>query len=230
MAGACRGCGRPITRADLARRGRMRDLCNPKSTYAVREAAVAALEAVAKDYRAVRTAAGALASAFREYEETRAVLVELAVAYPFDALPLPEELGRTWEALADDFGKLQSALCAGRGAAAERRLSSSERRRACWPDARTSADRSRVTESGSVRQYENLLRWPHWSLAGARAVAGAAGRGGPGRGAEGARRLAEGAAQPRHADAVARGGELRSAACGGRSRSCGWPMCRARRT
>jgi hypothetical protein len=71
----------------------------------VREKAVTALEAAGKDYRTVRAEAGAMTSAFREYEESRAVLVDLAVAYPFDALPLSEELGRRWDGLADDFGK-----------------------------------------------------------------------------------------------------------------------------
>jgi hypothetical protein len=152
-----------LTRADLARRVALRDLCNPKSTFAVRERAVAALESAGTDYRDVRTAAMALASAFREYEETRAVLVELSVAYPFDALPLPEELGRTWDALADDFGKLQEALRAPpkgtlpNAAALERLIQSvmagrQSLRRALVPG-----------DSASARQYENLLRWPHWS-------------------------------------------------------------------
>ena len=85
-----------LAKADASRRDALRDLCNLRNTNAMREKAIAALDAAGKDYRAVRAAAGALASAFREYEETRAVLVDLAVAYPFDALPLSEELGRRW--------------------------------------------------------------------------------------------------------------------------------------
>ena len=152
-----------ITRGDLARRGALRDLCNPKSTYAVREAAVTALEAVAKDYRSVRTAAGALASAFREYEETRAVLVELAVAYPFDALPLPEELGRTWEALADDFGKLQLALKAPAAGSLPNSVELERMTQSVLAGRQNLRRSLSLKESGSVRQYENLLRWPHWS-------------------------------------------------------------------
>jgi hypothetical protein len=152
-----------LSRADAARRAALRDLCDPKSTYAIREAAVVGLEAAGKDYRDVRTAADALASAYREYEETRAVLVDLAVSYPFDALPLAEEVGRSWDVLADDFGKLQLALTAPpapalpNGGALER-LTQSVR-----------ADRQgllrslQLADSASVRQYENLLRWPHWS-------------------------------------------------------------------
>jgi hypothetical protein len=154
-----------IARADGARRNALRDLCNPKSTFAVREAAVAALEVAGKDYRTVRTAAGALASAYREYEETRAVLVELAVAYPFDALPLPEELGRTWEALADDFGKLQSELRAPAGAALPN-SGDLERTTQSLLAGRQNLRRALLlADSASVRQYENLLRWPHWTRA-----------------------------------------------------------------
>ncbi|HVJ82299.1 MAG TPA: hypothetical protein VNC50_14620, partial [Planctomycetia bacterium] len=152
-----------LSRADAARRSALRDLCDPRSTYAKREAAVVGLEAAGKDYRDVRTAADALASAYREYEETRAVLVDLAVSYPFDALPLAEEVGRSWDVLADDFGKLQLALTAPPApalpnAGALERLTQSVR-----------ADRQgllrslQLADSASVRQYENLLRWPHWS-------------------------------------------------------------------
>jgi hypothetical protein len=152
-----------ITRADLARRGALRDLCSPKSTYAMREAAVAALEAVAKDYRSVRTAAGALASAFREYEETRAVLVELAVAYPFDALPLPEELGRTWDALADDFGKLQLALKAPAAGSLPNPVELERMTQSVLAGRQNLRRSLSQAEPASVRQCENLLRWPHWS-------------------------------------------------------------------
>ena len=99
-----------LAKADTARRNGLRDLCLPRSTNAVREAAVASIEAAGEDYKAVRAAAGALASAFREYEETRAVLVDLAVAYPYDALAGGEVLATTWDALADDFGKVQQLL------------------------------------------------------------------------------------------------------------------------
>ena len=99
-----------LAKADASRRDALRDLCNLRNTNAMREKAIAALDAAGRDYRAVRAAAGALASAFREYEETRAVLVDLAVSFPFEALPLSEELGRRWSGLADDFGKLQQLL------------------------------------------------------------------------------------------------------------------------
>jgi len=154
-----------ISRADTARRDALRDLCNPKSTFAVREAAVAALEAAREDYRAVRAAAGALASAFREYEETRAVLVELAVAYPFDALSLPEELGSTWDALADDFGKLQEALRAPPRAALPNGAGL-ERLAQSVLAGRQSLRRALVaSDAAGARQYENLLHWPHWPRA-----------------------------------------------------------------
>jgi hypothetical protein len=153
-----------IARADASRRNALRDLCNPKSTSAVRERAVAELDAVGKEYRTVRTAAVALASAFREYEETRAVLVELAVAYPFDALPLSEELGRTWEALADDFGRLQKALRAPAGSLPN--PAELERTARSVLAGRESLRRALgMGDSASIRQYENLLCWPHWSKA-----------------------------------------------------------------
>lgn len=154
-----------LAKADETRRTALRDLCNPRNTNAMREAAVAALDAAGKDYRTVRAAAGALTSAFHEYEETRAVLVDLAVAYPFDALPLSKELGSRWHNLADDFGKLQQML---RAPAAPALPNGAELERATQT---VLAGRQflrqalSVPDSGSVRQYERLLRWPHWSQA-----------------------------------------------------------------
>ena len=55
-----------LTSADTARRNALRDLCNPKSTNAVREAAVESIESAGTDYQAVRAAARCAGSAFRE--------------------------------------------------------------------------------------------------------------------------------------------------------------------
>jgi hypothetical protein len=152
-----------MTRADAERRGALEVLCSPRSTFAMREAAVARLEAAGTDYRAVRTAAGALATAFRESEETRAVLVDLAVAFPFDALPLAEDVGRSWQALADDFSKLQQALAAPASGALPN-PAALERLTQSVLAGRQNLRRALVlADSTSVRQYEELLRWPHWS-------------------------------------------------------------------
>jgi hypothetical protein len=154
-----------LSRADSLRRSALRDLCNPKSTAALRERAVEALEAVGKDYKAVRAAAGALASAFKEYEETRAALVELAVAYPYEVLPLSQVLATGWERLSDDFGKLERLL---RPPSAPGLPNGAELERATQSvhAGRQSLLRAlQVPDSGSVRQYELLLRWPDWSQA-----------------------------------------------------------------
>jgi len=154
-----------LIRADSIRRGALRDLCNPKSTAALRERAVEALEAVGKDYKAVRAAAGALASAFQEYEETRAALVDLAVAYPYEVLPLSEVLATGWDRLSDDFVKLARLLrpptAPGlpNGAELERATQSVHAGRQGLLRALL------LPESGSVRQYELLLHWPDWSQA-----------------------------------------------------------------
>ena len=152
-----------LAKADTARRNGLRDLCLPRSTNAVREAAVASIEAAGEDYKAVRAAAGALASAYREYEETRAVLVDLAVAYPYDALAGGEVLAMTWGVLADDFGKVQQLLrpptspalpnVGELGRAVQSLRAGREQLRAAL----------RVPDAASARLYENLLRWPHWS-------------------------------------------------------------------
>jgi hypothetical protein len=195
----------------------------------MREAAVAALEAVAKDYRSVMTAAGALASAFREYEETRAVLVELAVAYPFDALPLPEELGRTWEALADDFGKLQLALKAPAAGSLPNPVELERLTQSVLAGRQNLRRSLALAESASVRQYENLLRWPHWSWPERERLLSRLAE------ADGSRRekcstagqRSRPTATPRRRSERCR---VRSAGCAARSRSCGWPMWRAPRT
>jgi hypothetical protein len=153
-----------LEKADTARRKGLHDLCAPKSTNAIREAAVAAIEAAGEDYKTVRAAAGALASAYREYEETRAVLVDLAVAYPYDALAGSEDLAMTWDSLVDYFRTVQQLLrppatpalpdVAELGRAAQSLRAGREQLRAAL----------RVPDGAAARQYEGLLGWPHWSL------------------------------------------------------------------
>ncbi len=152
-----------LAKADETRRKAVRDLSDPRSTDRIRTAAVVELEAVGKDYQAVREGAGALTSAFREYEETRAVLVDLAVAYPLEALPGSEVLATTWDRLADDFGKVQQLL----RAPSEPRLPDVAELGTAGQNLRAGREQLRaalrVPDTASVRQFESLLRWPHWS-------------------------------------------------------------------
>ena len=216
-----------LSRADAARRTAIRDLCDPRrAPTPMREAAVVGLEAAGKDYRDVRTAADALASAYREYEETRAVLVDLAVSYPFDALPLAEEVGRSWDVLADDFGKLQIALDSAAGAALPNAAQLERLTQSVRADRQGLLRSLQLADSASVRQYENLLRWPHWSRSDRDRVLARLDQADRAAAQQRARQLAEGAAQPRHADRRrgARSERVCLADCAGRSLCCGWWM------
>lgn len=152
-----------LAKADESRRLATKDLCNPKSPDRMRRAAVTNLEAVRKDYESIRAAATALEIARSEYEETRAVLVDLAVSYPLEVMPIPEVAAKMWGPLVEDFVRVQQLLHPPRepqlpdvgelGRAAQSLRANREQLRSMLT----------VPDTGSIRQYETLLRWPNWS-------------------------------------------------------------------
>ncbi len=152
-----------LTKADETRRTATNDLCNPKSVDRRRRAAVAEMEAVRKQYEAIRAAATALENARSEYEETRAVLVDLAVCYPIEVMPIPEVAAKMWTPLVEDFVRVQQLL---RPPSETRLPDVSELGRAAQ-SLRANREQLRTTltvpDSGRIRQYETLLRWPNWS-------------------------------------------------------------------
>ncbi len=165
---ACDGRCLPWIKADLARadetrRKAMRDLCEPKSPEKVRVAAVAELEAVGKVYRDVRAATDALSEARNEYEETRAMLADLAVNFPTEAVALPEVVAKRWQELTEDFLRVRTALAPPN----EPRLPDSGDLSRAAQSLRANREQLRtllrVPDAGGVRQLEVLLRWPGWS-------------------------------------------------------------------
>ncbi|HEV3383192.1 MAG TPA: hypothetical protein VG097_00175 [Gemmata sp.] len=152
-----------LAKADETRRIATNDLCNPKSLDRIRKAAVENLETVRKQYETIRAAASALEIARSEYEETRAVLVDLAISYPIEVMPIPEVAAKLWGPLVEDFVRVQQLL---RSSSESRLPDVGELGRAAQ-SLRANREQLRsnltVPDSGSMRQFESLLRWPHWS-------------------------------------------------------------------
>ena len=154
-----------LLRVDETRRAATNDLCNPKSLGRIRGAAVSNLELARKDYDSIRAYSSALEIAWHEHEETRAVLVDLAVAYPIEVMPIPEVAAKIWAALVEDCLRLQQLLqpptspsipdVGELGRTAQSLRANREQLRSALT----------VPETGSLRHYETLLRWPHWSQA-----------------------------------------------------------------
>ena len=165
MVGSCRGS----RASDLARgrnekrRNATNDLCNPKSLDRMRRAAVADHESVQKGYESIRAAVGALEIIRGEYEETRAVLVDLAISFPLEVMPNPEVVANMWGPLVEDFLRVQQLL----HPPSEPRLPDVGELGRAAQSLRADREQLRSTlkvpDSGSIRQYETLLRWPNWS-------------------------------------------------------------------
>lgn len=156
---------KPLADADAIRRNAVRDLCDAK-TEKVRVAAVAALEAVKRDYAVVRAAGDALTKARHEFEEARAVLADVAAAFPFDSPLMPEVAALRWADLAEDFIRIRTMLAPPTEPRPLEALTGELDRTAdsLGANRRQLLSLLRVPESGTVRQLESLLRWPGWSL------------------------------------------------------------------
>jgi hypothetical protein len=165
---ACDGCNPPwikseLAKADETRRTATFDLCNPKSVDRIRRAAVDNLETLRKQYEAISAATIALDIARSEYEETRAVVVDLAISYPVEVMPIPEVAAKMWVPLVEDFVRVQLLLRPG----TDSRLPDVGELGRATQSLRANREQLRsnlkVPDSGSVRHYESLLRWPNWT-------------------------------------------------------------------
>src|SRR5262249_13921405 len=99
-----------LDEADQVRRNALRDLCDPKSSDNDMGPAAENLGTLPEKYRRVVATARALMGAFLQYEETRAVLADLAVGFPHPLAPVPKAVATGWTDLAEDFRRLEELL------------------------------------------------------------------------------------------------------------------------
>jgi hypothetical protein len=151
-----------LARADLLRREAIRALCDPQaSDDAIREA-LSKLDRARAGYAAQGEAANALGKAWHEYEETCAVLADLATAFPDDLNPIPESAASNWTALADEFRRLQGLLVA-----TEHKLPSPDELARVTQGVRTCRLRMlpamRSADEAGFKVIENALTWLWWT-------------------------------------------------------------------
>lgn len=154
-----------LEEADRLRWKAVRVLCDPESPDPELRAAAADLERAGTAYKTVRDAADALVLAFAEYEETRAGLADLAVAFPHELAAVPEAVATAWAALVEDVVRLQAQL----RPPAEPRLPALDDLTRATQIVRANRERLRgfvrVPEGANPRQLEAALLWPRWSQA-----------------------------------------------------------------
>jgi len=152
-----------LEEADRLRAKAQQTLCNPESPDDSLRAAVADLERSREIDRTVTDTTRDLTAAFTESEESRAVLVDLAIAFPHDLAPIPEAVATTWAALVEDIRRLHALL----RPPAEPQLPSLGDLTRVTQAVRSDRERLRsfvkVPEGASARVLETALAWPQWS-------------------------------------------------------------------
>ena len=151
-----------LAKADASRRDALRDLCNLRNTNAMREKAIA-LDAAGRDYRAVRAAAGRWLRRF----------VSMRKPVPFLSIWPSRSPSRRYRYLKSSAGdgagwpmtSVSSSGCfAPPAAPALPNGAELERAAQSALAGRQFLKRSlAMPDSGTVPQWEMLLRWPHWS-------------------------------------------------------------------
>jgi hypothetical protein len=153
-----------LARADQVRRTAVRELCDRESTREVRSAAVAALDAVRTDFRAVRATAEALARARDELEGTRAILTDLADAFPFDSVDADGMVAKRWRELTEDYSRVGRLLVPPPRGGVPPKPAELDAAAGNLSDARTRLlERLQIPDAAGLRQLEVLSRWPGWS-------------------------------------------------------------------
>lgn len=127
------------------------------------------LKAALEDYKEAADLARALESAWKEYEETRAVLADLAVWYPDVLTADAKDASASWDQLVETYRELEARL----QSPAQRKLEPNSVELA--QDLREHAQRlrayrfnilpkySRIREGATQRELELALRWPEWT-------------------------------------------------------------------
>lgn len=154
-----------LEEADRTRWAAIRVLCDPESPDDSLRAAAGDLERITGEYKVVRDATDALANARGEFEETRAALTDLAVAFPHNLAAVPEAVATTWSALVEDMQRLRVLLQPPTSPALPAldelvRVAQAMRanRTRLWSFVQ-------VPAAASPRQLEDALLWPHWTMA-----------------------------------------------------------------
>ena len=97
-----------LDRLDKARRGALVLLGSPESGIADFRTAKDAVDSARRNYDKVRDAAARLAVSSAEIEEGRAVLADLAVAYPHKLAPAPAAVASRWAGLVEQYQKIRT--------------------------------------------------------------------------------------------------------------------------
>ena len=153
-----------LAEADAARWKALRTLFDPETPDRDLRTAVGELERVRQEYAAVRDAAAALVVAFAEYEETRAVLVDLAVAFPHELAGVAEAVAAAWAGRVEDVRRLRVLL---RPPATVPLAELTQTLNRITNGAKPARERLkgliRVPDPATPQQLEAALRWPRWT-------------------------------------------------------------------
>lgn len=167
-AAAADGRARPALADRLAgldrdRRAVLQVLINPESLRADLAAAADRLAQLAVGYRDAADVAKALTGAWEEYEETRAVLADLAVRFPPAPGPAAKAAASAWDDLADKYGRLEGVLGVPDGRPAAADAAAVDRAgRAVRTLRKQLADLAPEPQAGDPAAFERALRWPGW--------------------------------------------------------------------
>jgi hypothetical protein len=165
-----------LERADADRLKATAVLCNPNSGDRAVEQAVRQLQEVIPVYENVRRAtvrmvADVLGDALREYEETRAVLVDLAVAFPHELAPRPEAVETLWEALVDQFRRLHETVYRPQPPNPDELERALQTVRSTRRELLRLLDFRELTDRADPRRLEAALAWPGWTHPERKAIA-----------------------------------------------------------
>jgi hypothetical protein len=152
-----------LAAADATRRKAVVVLCGYSSKEEYAQAA-ADLGVARGRYAAVQAAVVALAKAWEEEEETRAVLADLAAEFPDVPVSAPEAVASGWADLADGFRRLQALV----RPPPQPRLPGLDDLGRVVQGVRAGRHRLiglvKLPDRPSVRGLEHALGWPWWSV------------------------------------------------------------------
>jgi hypothetical protein len=163
-----------LTAADRLRREFLQTICDLNAREDDVRGAPGKLKGLPEKYAAVRGVGTALADGWGVYEETRAGLADLAVAFPHVLVPDPEAAATDWSGLVEEYRRLEVLLVRDLG-----RRVDPEAPPEPLPDATTLARttqavlsyrealrrRLQVPEGAGPRVIEQALAWPWWTHA-----------------------------------------------------------------
>jgi hypothetical protein len=151
-----------LEKADSVHRQAIATLFDPNSLRAAREEALAQLVQIIPEYNSLAGLAREFERAVNEYEETRAVLVDLATAFPYEEPLNPKVVADGWTNLVENVHRLQKLLHD------PARTPPVTTLRAATESLAASRGQLlnllRISDFRGIRQLEVALRWPHWSL------------------------------------------------------------------